>query len=387
MGLETPTVGASRGTWGGTVNSNFTKLDGHNHTSGSGVQVPTAGININADLSFNSLYGPKDLHALTFASIVASTVTNRKSLFVSDGTGGLTSGELYWLNGAGNNVKLTDGNSLNVSAFVGGIGGDYTAVSAAEAFDNASKNYTFNDGSAHWAGLHAGSLVLSEKGTSSAFAITIDAPAGLAATYALKLPAALPGSTLLAQVSNAGVVSFSNTVVSAATFSGLITASAGLTAAANQHVTVSGTGRFKHGTLTRQVSGYGFIALFGGATADYGRSGGQEVSNTGSAGAWGLSLAFDQGVRIQTIRIYVYDNATGPTKVQAGVNQQVASTLATTSLGTSSVSAGTGAFQTLTISGINTTVTSGTLYYINILTTTGTAKCQILGAEIDYDRP
>src|SRR5262245_27351826 len=34
---------------------------------------------------------------------------------------------------------------------------------------------------------------------------------------------------------------------------GLITATAGLTAGSNQHVTVSGTGQFKHGTVTESI--------------------------------------------------------------------------------------------------------------------------------------
>lgn len=208
MGLETGSVGSDRGTWGPKLNANFTKLDGHNHTAGNGEQVPTDGIDINADLSFNSLYGPKDLHALTFASVVAlSSNTYNKSLFVSNGTGGLTSGELYWRNTSGNHVKLTSGNSLNVAAFVGGIGGDYTSVGAAENFDNSSKAYTLKDGSAHWARLDAGGIKLIEKGTSESVGITLQVPAALAASYSVTWPLAVPASTGIMQMDSSGTIS------------------------------------------------------------------------------------------------------------------------------------------------------------------------------------
>ena len=67
-------------------------------------------------------------------------------------------------------------------------------------------------------------------------------------------------------MSSAGAVTANNTIANAVAMSasltvgttlgvtGLITASAGLTASANQDVTISGTGRFKHGSIIRTVS-------------------------------------------------------------------------------------------------------------------------------------
>ena len=92
-------------------------------------------------------------------------------------------------------------------------------------------------------------------------------------------PAALPGSTLLTQVSSAGVMTWSNTIANAVIMSasltvgttlgvtGLITATAGLTAAANQHVTLQGTGEVKHSSWYRNVSpfaGFQWTAAGGG---------------------------------------------------------------------------------------------------------------------------
>ena len=53
MNLTLPTVSTTEGPEYATENNTaFTTVDSHNHTSGQGVQVPVAGLNINDDLSF-----------------------------------------------------------------------------------------------------------------------------------------------------------------------------------------------------------------------------------------------------------------------------------------------------------------------------------------------
>lgn len=53
MGLLLPVVGVEPGPQYATDNNNaFIAIDQHNHAPGAGVQVPSAGININADLAF-----------------------------------------------------------------------------------------------------------------------------------------------------------------------------------------------------------------------------------------------------------------------------------------------------------------------------------------------
>lgn len=55
MGLTLPDVSVTLGpTWASQINSDLTLLDQHNHTSGFGVQIPTAGLNIDGDLGFNN---------------------------------------------------------------------------------------------------------------------------------------------------------------------------------------------------------------------------------------------------------------------------------------------------------------------------------------------
>ena len=55
MGLTLPVVGVTPGATAGTnIVDNFNIIDVHDHSSGKGVQVPAAGLNINAALSFGN---------------------------------------------------------------------------------------------------------------------------------------------------------------------------------------------------------------------------------------------------------------------------------------------------------------------------------------------
>jgi hypothetical protein len=204
MGLTLPTRGPSgAGLWGDTDDANLALTDAHDHASGRGVRIKTAGISIDADLSFSSLYAPTALNRITFSSIAALS-SNNKSLFVSN-----ADNELYWRSNAGANVKLTSGSSLNVAAFTGGIGGDYTAVSASVQYDDANKRYTFKQGGGTtWARLQSGPLRLVELGTSETVFVEQAAPSALAASYTVTWPLALPGSSVFVKIDNTGQLAF-----------------------------------------------------------------------------------------------------------------------------------------------------------------------------------
>jgi hypothetical protein len=224
-GVIQGSIGGDSGSWGTIVNNALANYDAHDHTTGKGLRIATAAININADLTFSSVHAPTNLHRVSFAS-VAALAANNKSLFVSS-----SDNELYWRNNVGTNVKLTSGNALNVAAFVGGIGGDYTSVSAALNFDDAGNRYTLRKGGgANWARLAAGEVRLFETDTTDTVFVGHAAPAALAGSYTVTWPTALPGSTQIAQVDSAGQVSFTNTIGQ------LVTLSAGETLTGPQRV-------------------------------------------------------------------------------------------------------------------------------------------------------
>ena len=71
MNLPISTVGVDTGlTWETNLNAAQSIIDGHNHTSGNGVQIPVAGISIQTSLPMNnnSLVGTQ---AITFVAQAA----------------------------------------------------------------------------------------------------------------------------------------------------------------------------------------------------------------------------------------------------------------------------------------------------------------------------
>lgn len=357
MTLEQPTVGASRGQWGGILNANLAKIDGHTHVAGQGEPVPVAGIEIDADLSFGSLYGPKDLHAITFASIVAlSSNTYNKSLFVSDGTGGLSANELYWRNSTGNHVKLTSGTSLNVAAFVGGITGDYTSVGAAEAFDNADKDYTFKDGAGKWAGLRAGTLALSPKGGTSTFRVTLQPPAGLAASYAVTWPAAVPASTSLVQMSSAGVLTASDTLPA--------------------------TTEIHHGDRVLNISACSGVCLDANFTIG---THGQISSTAGNSPTFVFPINLHQGDQIKSITFARLGSGAGDFTATVS---KVTSADSSSSIGTATVTTVAAAWTDTTINVTDTTVGAGEIFILSVVVAaTGGSTLSVNNIRITYDHP
>lgn len=200
MAIDLPVLGGDSGTWDDKINAGFGLVDAHDHSSGKGVTVKSAGISINADLPFGG-WGATTLGKTAF-SAVAPLASGTKTLFVSN-----VDNELYWRTNAGANVKLTAGASINTS-LVGGIVGDYASVGAAVAYDDANKRYTFKTQTATWARLATGPVRIYEYNTTDSVYVEHAVAAALAASYTVTWPAALPASKAKISISAAGVVTF-----------------------------------------------------------------------------------------------------------------------------------------------------------------------------------
>jgi hypothetical protein len=371
-GITLPTRGAAgAGQWGDTDDANWAIVDAMDHTPGHGPRIPVAGLNINADLPFSSLWAPTQLHRVQFSNIAGGALTagQRTSLFTSDGTSGLVANELYWHNSSGNKVQITSGNTLNFAAFVGGIGQDYTSVGATLNYNDGQKAYEFKEGTVDshgWARLRTGDVRLFPFNTTGAVFVGMAAPGGIAGSYTVTWPLTLPSAAQVLTIDNTGQVADDGVL------------------GTNKNITLSGTGVIKHGTRTLQLHATAFTRLDGGYTGPATLFGSIRVLNQADGMAAPITLS--QGARILAIRVFVLDSSTGPTKAQASLRTTTSTgTLAT--VASSAQSSGAGAAQTLTIGSLTTVISANTGYYIQVIQATGTDLTTVYGAEVDYDWP
>jgi hypothetical protein len=132
MALDLPVTSVTPGpTYSVKINTALTTIDAHDHTSGAGVQIPSAGITIDANLSFNS-YSPTSVKSLVFAS--QSTVTTSGALWEK------STGDLWWTNGSGTQVQITSAGALNTAALITSIWTQYAL--AGNLVIGASDTYT-----------------------------------------------------------------------------------------------------------------------------------------------------------------------------------------------------------------------------------------------------
>jgi hypothetical protein len=111
MGIVVPVVSSELGpAWATELfNALIATIDAHNHTSGKGVQVPTAGININADLGFGGF------NATNFRSVRLANQGSPLALGPDIGCLYESGGELWYNDSSARQVKLTNTGNANFS--------------------------------------------------------------------------------------------------------------------------------------------------------------------------------------------------------------------------------------------------------------------------------
>lgn len=107
MNLELPTVSVSLGPdWATQLNAALEIIDGHNHSSGSGTQVPISGINFNANVDFEE-FKAHNLKQTQYVTDLVATLTGASNA----GSVYMYAGNLYFTNGSGTAVQLTAGSA------------------------------------------------------------------------------------------------------------------------------------------------------------------------------------------------------------------------------------------------------------------------------------
>lgn len=195
MLLPVPAVGTQNGPqYAFDINNCMSIIDQHDHAPGSGVQVTSAGLNINSDLPIN------DSNLISIRSSRYTSQVSPLALASDLNCVYVSGGELYYNDAAGNQVQMT----LN-----GGVAGSPGSIS--NLTSPASASYVSADATFVWqsdvntpANMDAGSFILRNI-TANSKGLTLAPPNAMAADYTITLPA-LPGTTNIVTLTNSGAL-------------------------------------------------------------------------------------------------------------------------------------------------------------------------------------
>ena len=109
MGLVKPDVLSTPApTWASLLNAVFDAIDSHDHSSGEGVKITPSGMNISSDLSIGS-NNLTSIRTTRFTNLSSWTPTaSDLACFY------VLNNEIYFRDGVGNNVKITNNGTLNI---------------------------------------------------------------------------------------------------------------------------------------------------------------------------------------------------------------------------------------------------------------------------------
>lgn len=185
MNLPIPVQGQQTGpNYAINIDNCLSLIDSHDHSSGKGVQITPAGLNINADfpMNNNNLTTVKSIRFQAQSSLPA-TSPNLLCFYT-------VGNDVYFNDGAGNVVRITQSGS------VAGASGTITGLpsgTASAAYSAVSSKFIFQSASNTAADIDMGSAIIRER-AAGAKAIMISSPLSLANDYQVFMPAALPAS-------------------------------------------------------------------------------------------------------------------------------------------------------------------------------------------------
>lgn len=184
MNLPVPVVSQEIGPdWASDINACMGQIDSHNHSSGEGVQITPDGIDINADLPFNGS-NATTMGAVQFTAKIAALTSLLRSLQV-------VSADLYYIDGAGNLVRITQGGSVT------GASGTITGLPSGTASASYSGGtFTWQSATNTPATMDMGPAIIRST-TASSKGVTLSSRAAMAADYNLFFPLVAPAANQL----------------------------------------------------------------------------------------------------------------------------------------------------------------------------------------------
>jgi hypothetical protein len=198
MNLVLPDVSLTLGPeWASELNTALEVVSAHTHTPGDGNLVPTAGLGINGDLTFNS-YAAITLERVGLDDQLAA-LTDVRSIYS-------VGGDLYYTNTAGDQVQITNGNSI--AGTPGAITGLGDGGSSGVYYDATNILAFYLDGASQ-AKFDISTIQLHAYDASGAapyteyIALTVPTTT---VTYSLTLPAAVPTQTGVLGMDTTGAI-------------------------------------------------------------------------------------------------------------------------------------------------------------------------------------
>jgi len=165
-------------------------------------KVTPSEIDMDATLDFNS-QAAENVKYVEF--ITQNSSPGNEMLYTkNDGA----TDELYFTNGSGSEVQITDGGALNVAATGSITGAGYGSGGVAVNWNSAGTNYQMKSGSGadDYAAVTCDGLQLRDG---SSHAVTLDSPS-LAASYTVTFANAVPGSESFLTLDNSGQLAYAD---------------------------------------------------------------------------------------------------------------------------------------------------------------------------------
>jgi len=211
MNLVLPEVGVTIGPdWATALNNNvLAYIDSHTHTLGAGRSLPLTAL-VASNWNFGK-YAITKLNSTGYDTVTIDPV-ELQSVYSK-------SGELFFKDGSGNLVQITQGGSV-LSVAGNSITVDVGAVTAPTFFYTDSGALTgvlqlWEKKASPYvrANLVCSDLTIYEHAASIDEGVTIKSPSGLVASYSLTLPSSLPASTSILALTSAGIIAPTRSLV------------------------------------------------------------------------------------------------------------------------------------------------------------------------------
>ena len=194
MNLPIPVPGVDSGlVWETSLVSCLNLIDQHMHSPGYGVTVNQSGISLTGPLSLSSqnLTNVGSVVLTQLASPISSSILS--VLYSGNGA----TGDLYYNDGAGNQIRITSGGAVNATSSGISSGTATASFSAGVLVVNQAANTPGN--------IQCGSVLLGNNVAASNF-VTLSPPNSLGASYQITLPTGLPASQSVLTLDNSGNV-------------------------------------------------------------------------------------------------------------------------------------------------------------------------------------